>query len=211
MLMIPSAFTFRREQSRLFETMRLIVIFIDTFGVAFQSLRGASVTVEEPVARLVSKAYPLDVLVRVYSAVVYLVNNKEIDTIELWLSEKTPSPPYTHNVPATSPIFADLIGLAYVKFYEAYLPFIQTKYSSHAKNWPSIFQFAWLLRNAIVHHEGRVNFKNPNFPPITWRGMTYSPQDKGKEMIGAHFHAADCIIFLIELSAQLDTDDAPKV
>lgn len=102
---------------------------------------------------------------------------------------------------------------ALVFFYEQHRPWLQEKFGSGPKNlnnWPSIFRFAWALRNAAAHHNGALNITDPNVPPITWHQLKYDHTNAGLRVFGDVMSMADMLIFLIEMSDELDGLGCPK-
>jgi hypothetical protein len=68
----------------------------------------------------------------------------------------------------------------------------------------SMFRFAWALRNAAAHHGGRLNITDHKVPPITWHHLKFDHNDAGLRVFGEVVNMADMLIFLIEMSDELD-------
>jgi hypothetical protein len=102
-----------------------------------------------------------------------------------------------------TPIFVDL--------FEQHRLWLRTRYGGDANAWPSLFNFARLIRNFISHHRGHIHFDNKNAPPVSWHHVVYSPKDEGKLAVGhgADFLPADIIILLVEFSQELDRVGCP--
>ena len=105
------------------------------------------------------------------------------DSIDLAFEPKLPDPPgdlvYGFASVQTSVTWA-LFG----EFYERHAPWVKAKFGGDCRTWPRLFDFARVIRNFILHHNGRVHFDNPNAPPVTWHHLTYSPADEGKQAVG---------------------------
>jgi hypothetical protein len=59
------------------------------------------------------------------------------------------------------------------------------------RNWSPILNFARVVRNSAAH--GKVKFENPNAQAVSWRNLTYSPQDNGRQLIGADMRLGDVL------------------
>ncbi|WP_342648243.1 hypothetical protein [Mucilaginibacter sp. CSA2-8R] len=69
----------------------------------------------------------------------------------------------------------------YLSYYEKIKDMVVGRYGSDPLHWPPPLQFARVVRNAFAHHS-IITIKNPNVPPVTWRHLTYGPQDNGKNI-----------------------------
>jgi hypothetical protein len=97
----------------------------------------------------------------------------------------------------------------FLAFYERYRPWLQQQYGIHVDKWPSLFMFAWAIRNAVAHHAGKLNFMNPSFPAVTWHGLRYSPGDSGRQIIGTDLGLGDLVVLMFEMSSELDRAGCP--
>jgi hypothetical protein len=101
---------------------------------------------------------------------------------------------------------------ALVFFYEQHRPWIQTQYGRTSKDidkWPAILRFAWALRNAAAHHGGVLNITDPRVPPVTWHHLKYDHTNVGLRVFGDVMSIADMLIFLVEMSDELDRLGCP--
>jgi hypothetical protein len=158
----------------------------------------------------ICRAFPLEILFPIIHPMKMTVANRPIDTITLEVKSRGTTPlPGDYNVTAYAEVYNSLSSLAYLRFYEQHESFLRLTFGGDVKQWPPLFQFAWVVRNGIVHHGGRVNFTSPSFPAVTWHTFTYSPADSGTPIFGAHFSVADMFMLLIELSDGFDALGAP--
>jgi len=71
------------------------------------------------------------------------------------------------------------IGQAMVtNFFEEHKDKLRTNYGDR-KNWPDIWQFSWMIRNAMSH-DGRIDIKEDRV--FSWKDLSYSKNDNGKEI-----------------------------
>jgi hypothetical protein len=70
--------------------------------------------------------------------------------------------------------------------------------------WPSLLRFARQLRNAGAHHAGRLNITSKKAPLIEWYHLRLAHKDNGTKILGNLMQPGDYLLFLIELSDELD-------
>jgi hypothetical protein len=70
-----------------------------------------------------------------------------------------------------------------------------------------VLNFARVVRNAIAH--GKIEIRNSNAPPVTWRGLTYSYADNGKQIFGTDLKLGEIVALIFDASDALDGIDAP--
>jgi hypothetical protein len=202
-------------QDRLFTLVEYICVHLDMETYAVSAAK--NVVIRQPgnhFSTLISKQFPIHVRHSVYGP--------------FWASfQPTKMVAYEFNfVPASKPkdnlihFHSDTWGsvaemfwnMALVFFYEQNLPWINRTFGSSSKDrdgWPAIFRFAWALRNAAVHHNGKLNITDPNVPPIVWHHLRYDHNDVGLKVFGDVLTLADMLIFLVEMSDELDRLGAP--
>lgn len=95
------------------------------------------------------------------------------------------------------------IGSAFLSFYERSKALVEQRFGADQKSWPSNWQFARAVRNAIAHN-GCVEIRNANAPPVTWRGVTLTFSDNGKKLFNEKEFIGPADIFL--LMEDLDVD-----
>jgi hypothetical protein len=102
-----------------------------------------------------------------------------------------------------------LIDPFYVSFYESHYQWIRRNCGGDAYAWPSILNFARVMRNSVVHHGGRVQFDNPNAGPVQWYHLAYSPAENGRQAVGGDLGLADILILMFEIADELDRLGCP--
>jgi hypothetical protein len=128
--------------------------------------------------------------------------------------EPTNPPSLLHNMESQHQNFVDLFQWffngVFVSFYEYHKPQMQKKFGRETKDWPDFFRFCWAMRNAAAHHRGYINFENLKSKPVSWRGLTYGPDDNLKKpVMGGAFNAGDVFLLTLELSEELDRLGVP--
>lgn len=103
-----------------------------------------------------------------------------------------------------------IVTSLYVTFFEQHKEWLRATYGADTKNWPSLFNFCRVIRNFIVHHDGRVHFDNPKAASVEWHHITYSPADEGQQAVGHDYiSVGDMLVLLVELSDALDEAGCP--
>ncbi len=91
-------------------------------------------------------------------------------------------------------------------FFERYNDWLNVN-KGEAKNWPPTLNFARVVRNGVAH--GKINIRNPEASPVTWRGLTYSYADNGKQIIGTDLKLGEMIVLMFDANDALDAINAP--
>lgn len=212
---VGQTLVFKRGSSRLFETAWLFVHVTDLLTTAAFAANGKYPQTENSVFYLLCNVARQAIAIPIFEPMRATVNNIPIGEIKLDVitpEEMNLIEPRekAHVVNEFGQLHNRLVSMVYLQFYEAHAPYINSKYGSDAKQWPSIFQFAWAVRNGIVHHKGSVNFTNPHFPPVHWHTITFSQSDIGKPIFEENtFADGDLLLFLCDLSDHLDAIGAP--
>lgn len=97
-------------------------------------------------------------------------------------------------------IHGAMITSAFIKYYEENRSFTVTKYSENSQNWPSVWKFARVVRNALVH-KGTIKLDKPNAQPVVWRGLSYSNSDNGKAVLYHDVTAVELILLMEDMDA----------
>lgn len=76
-------------------------------------------------------------------------------------------------------LVGSLVGSFFLKWYESKSDALKSKHGKHPIQWPDMFRFAWVLRNAIAHGD-KFTINNPSFPTTQWRGFEVKAQHTGR-------------------------------
>ena len=69
------------------------------------------------------------------------------------------------------------------------------------QQWPQIWNFGRIMRNACSHNS-KIYFENNRAVPVSWKGLTYSPSDNGHPIF-EDIGPADLIFLIIEMDIAL--------
>ncbi|HEV7603044.1 MAG TPA: hypothetical protein VGO49_22650 [Bradyrhizobium sp.] len=210
MAVAPYDRIFKLGESRLFSTIRLAVLLTDSLVItSLAILEKLDFNVENPTMKFDCESFPLGIHLPIIHPMKTVIQNRPVVAITLNVCERTEQPSGGHTIDAFWALQVDLFSMVFAGFYEQELPYIRENFGGDTKRWPQVFQFAWLVRNSIVHHNGDINFQNLSFPPVSWHAFAYSPADNGKPIFGPHFAPGDLLMLLFDVSDELDNLGAP--
>ncbi|MCG6207645.1 hypothetical protein LPW26_23615 [Rhodopseudomonas sp. HC1] len=89
-----------------------------------------------------------------------------------------------------------------INYYERHLDEIKAHYGKAPADWPSIWNFARVVRNAMSHG-GHLNFENPKASSVSWGGLTYSPSDNGRLILHTDIWPGDLYYLLRDMENSL--------
>lgn len=103
---------------------------------------------------------------------------------------------------AIANMIVQLVGTAYLKYYERNSHRPKAAHSGNQKLWPEEWRFAWLLRNAIAHGD-RWAINDASFPETSWHGVRVSPSDSGQRWFNSQrfIGGSDVLLLMEELNA----------
>ena len=73
-----------------------------------------------------------------------------------------------------------VVGSAFLRYYEWKLSGARLSLPQNPREWPEVWRFSWLIRNAIAHGD-RFAIDDPNFPETNWREFAVAPADSGRK------------------------------
>jgi hypothetical protein len=200
---------------RFFKLAEYITIYLDMETYAVCASQGEPV---RPPGRyfavLISKLFPIHIRYNVFGPFWAAFKPIHILNYEFTFVTASPRPMDKILTSAKWGAIAEMFwNTSLIFFYEQHRPWIQNTLGSQPKDmdrWPPIFRFAWALRNAAAHHGGKLNITDPRVPPITWHHLKYDHRDAGLRIFGDVMNVADMLIFLIEMSDELDRVGCPQ-
>jgi hypothetical protein len=107
-----------------------------------------------------------------------------------------------------------ILTAIYVAFYEKHIGWMQANLGTDRNAWPALLQFAWAIRNFIVHHAGKVNLPGKTPAPVSWHHFTFGPADTGTQAIGfgaGRIGLGELIVLLTEFGDELDQLGCPII
>lgn len=105
-------------------------------------------------------------------------------------------------MPDLSLIRKRIIESVFTNFYESQKDCAKAKWGK-TNQWDSIWQFAWLVRNAFAHR-GKINWKDRSISSVSWKNVFYQYlHDNNREIIFNEIGEGDLIILIDELDNAL--------
>ena len=87
-------------------------------------------------------------------------------------------------------------------FYERNLPQLKARFGAGSQSWPAVWDFGRVVRNAMSHG-GKITFTNSNAPAVTWRNMSYSPADNGRQILHTDLWPGDLFNLILDMDATM--------
>jgi len=84
--------------------------------------------------------------------------------------------------------------LAFIHYYEK----VKANLGDDTQNWPDIWNFGRVVRNSFAHG-GKINFTNPRALSVSWKTLTYSPTDNGREIMPKDLTPVELIYLMKEM------------
>lgn len=202
-----STHTFSRSKHRFFDGLASFLAGIASVGIAFEvqakhparpyaptdylSLEGA-----KAVSGREFRFYPKNLLDTLSA------NGWPNDLVieELQLSRQPPHHPVW--LSGLVGVHGSLISSTFVKYFEDHRPSIELKFGKDPYCWPSCWNFARVVRNALSHG-GVVNFVNSSAKPVSWMTLTYSPMENGRPLLYNDMTSVELILLLEDMDAQI--------
>ena len=100
-----------------------------------------------------------DNLVTLVAGIAGLIQNRwpELTLFEIPLKEERGKHPIT--LSGLHGVHGGLASNAFVQYYEAQQPQVKQIYSDSCQEWPAVWNFGWVVRNALVH-KGKIYFES---------------------------------------------------
>ena len=99
-------------------------------------------------------------------------------------------------------VHGTIIQSTFSQYYENVKSAIEEKFGKEVESWPTVWNFARLVRNAFSHG-GRIKISNPKTPKIIWRELEYDYFSNGKSIMYSDLTAVELIFLMIEMDSHL--------
>ncbi|MBB3195884.1 hypothetical protein [Roseateles terrae] len=190
------------KNSGLFHHLNVFLIALEGVFTATSLAAGQRVQLNpgdfSTIEGLVSK---MDVRVPLHGPIATAIQDRTPDVIEITVLPTPPSPPrFRFNTRGLVRTLTILVQPFYANYFEQHVPEIRARYGRDDKGWPPVWQAAWAVRNAISHN-GRVWFKSPDHPAVTWRSLTLAPAHNGTEL-SSLMSLGDLLVLLLDMEAE---------
>jgi hypothetical protein len=198
-----------RGKHRLLDPLNQLSILTASICIASAYFLDGHVAVKEgDFLAAESNQFPLDVRLPLYGPVQLALKGLIPSKIEIGF-HSTPSIKkiYKKNTPGLKDAIMNAVTPIFVNFYENSKPFLVTKFGSNSANWPPVWDFARVVRNACSHG-GKLSMTSAN-RQVTWHHLTYEQSMHGQQIVGGDFAFCDVLVLMFELSDNLDQEECP--
>lgn len=93
------------------------------------------------------------------------------------------------------------IQSSFTSYYERFKPLLWKKFNK-AEEWPNTWRFARIVRNAYSH-DGKIDIRNQNTEPVSWKTLTYGPSDNGKDITGSDITIVDIFFLMLDMDKDI--------
>ena len=191
------------KQSRSYQEIDSLIIVIAALGISFEYKINNAVNYK-PGDYVTLEGLSTQKMIRLplYGPVEAAINNQKPDIIAITIEEMAPSiNRYQVNTSALSNTIDYIFSPYFVTFYENNYSDAETKFGNDFVKWHVAWRMGWVVRNALSHN-GRIHFKKLSTPPITWKGLTISPEQQNTPLRSI-LNFTDMLLLLFDMEAAL--------
>lgn len=116
--------------------------------------------------------------------------------------EDLPQVPKEHVLSGIGGVVGIIITAQFVSYFEEYRPIVEATYGDQPQNWPPAWNFGRVVRNAFSHG-GKIDIRNANATPVTWRGISYDYNSNCLELLFNDLGIVEIIYLLEDLDISL--------
>lgn len=138
-----------------------------------------------------------------YDMYKYLIDNKWPENIKIHFKHKDITDQEDlEGLDGFVKVFLSLGQATFINFWENIKDSIIKQFGNDQTKWENIFQFGWIIRNALAHNY-RVTINSNKFDNITWHGLSYGYSTNGTDI-------SEQIMFLELIILMKDIEDELK-
>lgn len=138
----------------------------------------------------------------IYSHIV--IHNTWPNSLRLYFKEKTiEDQEYIEGeITGFSKVFLSLGQASYIQYWEAIKPRIINLFGSDQSKWEIIFQFGWIVRNALAHNF-RITINNKNIDNVVWNKLNFGYSSNGQD-ISEHIMFIELIVLMKDIEDRIN-------
>jgi hypothetical protein len=201
--------TTKRGAHRLHDHLYNFLVSLSSLCIAFQILKhGRNYPDFAPGTNATIDSFQFDMRVKVpnFEPLLVALDDRHPDAIEIEFLRGRESPLRVGDPVPFQRILLNLMAPIFVQFFEDYKHWIDATFGN-TDNWPEIFNFARLVRNAFSHGN-RLTIWNESAKPARWHNLTYDHSHHNRP-IGLDLTIGDILILMFEMNDELDIRRAP--
>lgn len=108
------------------------------------------------------------------------------------------------NLGAMGALLATFSQALATNYFERHRPIIASRFGP-IKDWPPVWNFARVVRNAMAHG-GKISIINANDPPGRWKGAHYTINDNDRDILASDLWPGDLFDLIIEMDSYIRTN-----
>ncbi len=134
----------------------------------------------------------------------HLIENRWPDKINIHHKEKTfdDQEEIIGSINGFYKVFLSLGQATFIQFWECAKDKIFNNFGKDQTKWKNIFQFGWIIRNALAHNF-KVTVNNKNIDNIRWYGLSFGYSTNGTD-ISDHIMFLELIILMKDIEDELN-------
>lgn len=138
-----------------------------------------------------------------YDIYKYLIDNKWPESFKLYYKNKPfdDQEEIEGSIDGFTKVFLSLGQATYIQYWESTKEKIINFFGSDQTKWDNLFQFGWIIRNALAHNFN-VTVNNPKIDNITWNQLTFGYSYNGAD-ISEHIMFLELIILMKDIEDEL--------
>jgi hypothetical protein len=105
---------------------------------------------------------------------------------------------------STQLIHCLILQSMFLQYYESVLSDIELLYTTDVNKWPSVLNFARVIRNACAHR-GQIYFLNLNAHSVNWKTLEYTPLDNGRNILFQDITSVEVILLMEDINKVLQS------
>jgi hypothetical protein len=200
-----------KGKHRLHERINTLLVVTSSIGVAFSLIRDRKADLT-PGGLAIFECIQLNMEVAVLpfmGSVEAAIKDTILEKIELDFRPRT-KPPNPAGSSGFKIAIDQSVAAFFGEFYAAYKAWLDKNISTDPYQWPSVLNFARVIRNSCAHG-GIICFDNPSAKSVKWHNLEYSPSDNGRPVLFNDMAVGDFIVLMFEMSQELDNRGCPII
>jgi len=201
---IPGTTIIKPDDERIFELATNLYCSIAGLTTALCAFHNGNIdNLDKQYTTIEARTLPFNMRFPFLGPLKHLLDKTPISAIEITINDEAePKKPYEKH--SLGVALDSMIKPIFVDYYEENSSVVKQEHGEDTAQWSDVWRFAWMVRNSISHG-GIVHFRDVNKPPVSWRELSFSPDDNQKQiaLIGEHLTTVDLFILTMDMENNL--------
>lgn len=194
---------YNRSRHRFFDDLVTFLVSTASLGIAFDAHRIGAAHAYQP-----TDCFTLEGIARVSNIAVSFFPYPVMQILvangwptDIYLDDKplgNAAPSFPLWLTGLQGLHGSIIGSAFIHYFETMRPILEQNHGTDPRNWPSVWDFARVIRNAFAH-AGQITFRNPAAASVSWRSLSYNPADNGRQILYQDVTAVEVILLMEDM------------